>query len=80
MLACLTILTSLKMGFRYGDVILLKSHDNGGYISGGGFVSNQLWVDEKSAASKSQHGDGNIHDACFRILPRHNCSAKKVLR
>jgi len=72
---------------RFGDIIILRSTEGGGFINGGGFVSNQLWVDDFDSMNAARSGKAlkergqmqhNAHDACFRILPKHNVRAKKA--
>ena len=52
---------------RFGDVVLLHSLDGGGYVNGGGFVSERLWVDRLSGAA--QGAPPNLFDACFKVNP-----------
>ena len=77
----------LSMFMRFGDISILRSTEGGGFLNGGGFVSNAVWVDDfdsmnhalKGAALKEQgQMHHNVHDACFRVVPKHSSRAKKV--
>ena len=74
----------------YGDVIVLESSTTTGWVSGGGFIDNLLYLDELSdfdiirASNDSEEGrqvlPPTVRDCCFRVHPKYQFSAAKQLK
>ena len=77
---------------NYGDIITLESSTVSGWVSGGGFINNGLYLDEmveedEIAELTSVNGlddnallPPNVRDCCFCVHPKYQFAAAKAVK